>query len=120
LVFKSSSWRVRLRALQVIWWSRRLRVANGPSLLSALLFGSHGLAIYFPVDGQNYCRDGSSECAYEHFNTCEPLEFVNDTAWPDFLHRYFAIVWSEQSGPDPQHPHPLPTTCKDLAACAKH
>ncbi|MGH9421431.1 MAG: clostripain-related cysteine peptidase, partial [Thermoanaerobaculia bacterium] len=119
IVLTSTSWRLRWRALQVIWWSRALRVANGPSIFSSLRFGSNGLAIYFPLDGQRYCTDGSTECGYEHCNTHEPVEFVHDTAWSDFLHGYFAVVWSEKDGPDPQHPHALPATCEDLTKCAQ-
>jgi hypothetical protein len=119
LIVKSSGWRVKVRALKVIFWLRILRVANGPSIFSLIGFGSHGLAIYFPRDGQAYCFDGSTECGYERCNTHEPVEFVHDTVWTDFLHRYFAIVWSVDAGPDPQHPHALPATCDALSECAR-
>jgi hypothetical protein len=118
LIVKSSSWRIRWRALRVIIWLRLLRVANGPSIFSAPRYGSQGLSIYFPIDGQTYCADGSAECGYEHCNPHEPVKFVNEAAWSDFLHRYFAVFWSNQAEPDPLHPHLLPATCEALHECA--
>jgi hypothetical protein len=61
------------------------------------LFGSHGLAIYFPPDRLAYKNDWLKEDGYENSRTCPaggqppvfPVEFVESHYWSDFLHVYF-------------------------------
>lgn len=55
-------------------------------------YGSNGLAIYFPATGTLYTRDRFAEGGYEKSNTRYPVEFVNKTAWTDFLHAYYQQV----------------------------
>lgn len=55
-------------------------------------YGSNGLAIYFPPSKQAYANDLYAENGYEKSNTFKTVEFVQKTAWPDFLKLYFERV----------------------------
>jgi Clostripain family len=52
-------------------------------------YGSNGLCIYFPASLLIYRRDRFAENGYEKSNTKWPVQFVQDTSWPDFLHTYY-------------------------------
>jgi Clostripain family len=65
-------------------------------------YGSTGLAIYFPLDGQMYAHDTFEEGGYRKNNTVYPVPFVRDHTWADFLHAYFERVPSASPpGPTP-------------------
>ena len=61
------------------------------------MFGSNGLAIYFPPSGSAYKDDWLSERGYDNSRTLAtgekapdfPVEFVERHYWADFLHVYF-------------------------------
>jgi hypothetical protein len=59
-------------------------------------WGSAGLAVYFPQDGDTYGKDTSRKFAYQKGNPIAPVEFVESRRWPIFLHAYFAQL--KQSG----------------------
>jgi hypothetical protein len=55
------------------------------------MFGSRGLAIYFPQTKAAYLSDSYRE-AYRDENTTYPVEFVQQHRWDNFLHAYFNRV----------------------------
>lgn len=55
-------------------------------------WGSHGLAIYFPVDQPTYEEDLYEKGGYRKDNTLFPVEFVQRHRWVDFLHAYLATT----------------------------
>ena len=55
------------------------------------MFGSRGLAIYFPHTKAAYLSDSYRE-AYRDENTTYPVEFVQQHRWDNFLHAYFNRV----------------------------
>lgn len=59
-------------------------------------FGSYGLAIYFPQDGNTYDSDEWNDNSYDKPPSNRflpyPVAFVADHKWSDFLHAYFAAV----------------------------
>jgi hypothetical protein len=55
-------------------------------------WGSHGLAIYFPLDQATYEEDLYEKGGYRKDNTVFPVEFVQRRRWADFLHSYLAAT----------------------------
>jgi hypothetical protein len=55
-------------------------------------YGSHGIAIYFPISDAQHLHDPYAEGGYERGNTLFPVEFVEREKWTDFLHAFWALV----------------------------
>ncbi|WP_371763807.1 clostripain-related cysteine peptidase [Massilia sp.] len=55
-------------------------------------YGSKGVAIYFPQNEHDYVTDPYSEGGYEKENIYYPVQFVQDSTWPDFLHAFWKRV----------------------------
>jgi len=57
------------------------------------LFGSKGLAVYFPADAETFLNDPWNDHSYDKPATNRfrpyPVEFVADHRWADFLHAYY-------------------------------
>jgi hypothetical protein len=92
LASNTASTTIRSRANEVIARVKTAVIANAAGKLASRLKGSNGLAIYFPSDGNTYCRDDFNQCGYEKTNHRFPVAFVNDSTWSVFLHRYFQSV----------------------------
>jgi hypothetical protein len=54
-------------------------------------FGSHGLAIYFPLNNEMYQRDPYRD-AYTDNNDFHAVLFVKEQLWDNFLQAYFKLV----------------------------
>lgn len=75
---------VALQNANITAWAGSQRIA--PPWLSK------GLSIYFPRSGAVYLNDLNSPefgPGYEKANGFQPVDFVRDTTWTDFLHEYF-------------------------------
>jgi hypothetical protein len=67
-------------------------------------FGSNGLAIYFPIDRPTFKEDPYQKDGYETWNLRYPLEFVQNSHWPQFLKAYLAEkqkIVKREAGRDP-------------------
>jgi hypothetical protein len=55
-------------------------------------YGSKGVAIYFPQSEHDYVTDPYSEGGYEKENIYYPVQFVQESTWPEFLHAFWKRV----------------------------
>lgn len=69
--------------------SKKLKEAVLANFAGASRRFSNGLSIYFPRDLHGYQMDGFEQGGYEKDNTFEPVDFVTQMHWADFLHTYF-------------------------------
>lgn len=63
----------------------------GSARHSRSAFGTSGLAIYFPSGKKEYQRDLYVRGGYEKENDYQPVVFVKEHQWTDFLHAYFQV-----------------------------
>jgi hypothetical protein len=54
-------------------------------------YGSRGLAIYFPRNVSDYRSDGYERGGYRKQNQQDPVAFVQDHEWADFLAAYWGL-----------------------------
>lgn len=83
---------VATAARQVSTLLGEARVDNWASAARRGAWGSTGLAIYFPPNRAAYEADVTRKQAYEKDNEYQPVQFVKDHEWADFLHLWFANV----------------------------
>jgi hypothetical protein len=83
--------RLRARAREVAALVRALVIRNYAGRVRQGEFGARGLAIYFPADGASYRADKYGD-AYTEENEDQPVRFVREQLWDDFLHAYFKRV----------------------------
>lgn len=92
LAAETSDISVATAARQVSTLLDEARVDNWASAARRSSWGSTGLAIYFPPTRASYEADVTRKQAYEKDNQYQPVQFVKDHEWADFLHLWFANV----------------------------
>ncbi|HEX3561180.1 MAG TPA: clostripain-related cysteine peptidase [Pyrinomonadaceae bacterium] len=88
---------IRQRASAVLGIVKAAVLDNYAGTARQGVYGSNGLAIYFPPSGSAYKDDWLSERGYDNSRTLAsgekapdfPVEFVERHYWADFLHVYF-------------------------------
>ncbi|MGY3591492.1 hypothetical protein ACVIGB_008929 [Bradyrhizobium sp. USDA 4341] len=66
---------------------RKMTIVNYASKRDLPLYGSRGLAVYFPATQTDYGQDPDHN-GYDKKNTDHPVEFVQRQKWADFLAAY--------------------------------